>query len=86
MNVFNGELFLELGNNVALTTEKILKHLVRTKHLFLYKSPFPGYEADEQVRSFEGNPEILARIHGAWEVAKNVSKVLSTNDYSSPSS
>ena len=70
INVYNGDLFLELGNNVTLITEQILKHLVKTKNLFLYRSPFFAFQAEHQISSFEAEPEILARIHGAWEVAK----------------
>lgn len=70
INVCNGELFLELGNNVALITERILKHLIGTRQLFLYKSLFSGYEAQEQVVAFEAESEVLARIQGAWEIIK----------------
>ena len=74
INVYNGDLFIELGKNVALITEKTLKHLIKTKHLFLYKSPFSAYEAEEQVMSSEAEPEVLARIQGAWEITKRISK------------
>ena len=72
LNLYNGDLFLELGHNVALITEGILKHFIRTKNLFLYKSPFSAYEAEEQVFSFEAEPDVLARIHGAWEITKRM--------------
>ncbi|MFH1673186.1 MAG: hypothetical protein ABIF87_07155 [Pseudomonadota bacterium] len=72
INPYNGDLFIELGNNVALITEKILKHFIKTRHLFLYKSPFSAYEAEEQVLAFEAESEVLARIQGAWEITKRM--------------
>ena len=70
INLYNGDLFLELGNNVTLISEKILKYLIQTKRLFLYKTSLSAYEAEEQALAFETKPEVLARIQGAWEVAK----------------
>ena len=70
INLFNGELFLELGNNVTLITERILGYLIKTKRLFLYKGAFSAYEAEEQALAFETKPEVLARIQGAWEIAR----------------
>lgn len=74
INAYNGDLFLELGNNVVLFTEQILKHLIKTKNLFLYKSPFPDFQAENQIISLKAEPEILARIQGAWEVAKKTQR------------
>jgi len=70
INLYKGDLFLELGSNVALITENILKYLMRTKCLFLYKTSLSAYEAEERALAFETKPEVLARIQGAWEVAK----------------
>ena len=72
INPYNGDLFLELGHNVALITEKILHHLIETKHFFLYKSEYLGYEAKEQAIAFEAESDILARIQGAWEAIKRM--------------
>jgi hypothetical protein len=72
INPYNGDLFLELGANVALLTEGILNHLVEAKYFFLYASMFSAYEAKEQTIAFEIKPEILARIHGAWEATKKM--------------
>ncbi|MFH1673354.1 MAG: hypothetical protein ABIF87_08015 [Pseudomonadota bacterium] len=72
INPYNGDLFIELGNNVALVTDRILKHFIKTRHLFLYKSPFSAYEAEEQKLAFEAEPEVLARIQGAWEITKRM--------------
>jgi hypothetical protein len=72
INPYNGDLFLELGHNVALITEKVLHHLIETKHVFLYKSGYLGYEAKEQAIALEVESEVLARIRGAWEVAKRM--------------
>lgn len=72
INPYNGDLFLELGNNVALITEEVLHHLIETKHLFLYKSGYLRYEAKEQPIAFEAESEVLARIQGAWEATRRM--------------
>lgn len=72
INIYGGELFLELGNNVALVTEDMLRHLIKTKNLFVYESVYETYEASNLKSAFELEPDVLARIQGAWEVMRKV--------------
>jgi len=72
INIYNADLFLEMGDNVALITENILAHLIKAKYLFIYTSGYESYEADKQVVAFELQSEIVARIRGAWEVVRRM--------------
>jgi len=67
------DLILELGRNIVLVTEKMLRHLVKTQHLFLYESPDSAYEASERKMSFSADKETIAKVQGAWEVLRNQS-------------
>jgi len=70
INIYGGDLFLELGNNVALVTEDMLRHLIKTKNLFVYESVYETYKASNLRFTFELQSDILAKIQGAWEVMK----------------
>lgn len=71
IRITSGDLILELGNNVMLLTEDMIKHLIATKNLFLYQTTPNGYEAKKEELAFTAEPALIARIQGAWEVLKN---------------
>lgn len=70
LKLISSDLFLELGNNVMLITEDMIRHLITSGNLFLYEAKDGIYEAKNCRKALSADSQLMAKIEGAWQVLK----------------
>lgn len=65
INYFNGDLFVEFGDNVFLLTKNIIENLLIKPKVYFCVGNFNEYEAFGYLGCFEFNTNFLAQIKGA---------------------
>jgi hypothetical protein len=76
--VINGELFVFFGNNVALLSSKAIKHLKKTKMLYLTKCGLEDYEDNSYQYAFEVDPILLSQLEGMMLVLEKMKETIFT--------
>ena len=71
INYAQGDIYIELGNNVLLMTKNIINHLSQSPVVFICKGKFDSYEVFDVVKELEVNTETLSQIKGALSVISN---------------
>lgn len=68
INYFNGDIFVELGDNVFLLTRTIIEQLFKYPKISLSIGNIENYEILDLPYEFEVDENILAQIKGAISV------------------
>lgn len=78
VRLIEGEVFLEMKNNVALLTENIRKYLIQKPNIFLCSCKFDLYEGSLEPYWFKVDEKLLLKLEGILEAMK----VMSSEDKS----
>jgi len=65
INYYNGEIYVELGNNIFLLTKSLIDRLIETPKIFVHAGAICDYEISNYIGEFEIDMGILAQIKGA---------------------
>lgn len=74
VRIVNGEIFLEMGHNVALLTEKTKQQLLKSPNIFLGSCAFDEYEGKLESYCFEVDEKFLAKLEGIVDTLRALQK------------
>ena len=65
MNFFEGNFYLEFGDNIVLLNLNILGRLIETPTIKFIESPYSSYDTSVQIKEYSIEPNYIARLQGA---------------------